>query len=73
MTEQQAGVATVRFEFLLTDGAAGVRNEPRVRGRVLDFTTVTQVPVWRGTGWILCSAFRARPRQLFLSEIIVCD
>lgn len=73
VTEQQTGVTAVRFEPLLTDGAAGVRHEPGVGGGVLHFPTVTQVPVGGCTRWILRSAFGAGPGQLLLSKVLVCD
>lgn len=44
VTEQQAGVSTGRFELLLTDGAARVRNQPRISWRILKLPTVTRVP-----------------------------
>lgn len=44
VTEQQTGVSTAGFELLLTDGAAGVRNQPGVSWRVLQLPTVTRVP-----------------------------
>lgn len=56
VTEQQTGVSTAGFELLLTHGAAGVRSQPGVSWRILQFSTVTHVPE-HNTGHILANNF----------------
>ena len=62
VTEQQAGVSTGGFELLLTDGAAGMRNQPGVSGRILQLPTVTHVPAHTHTHFSVCVSFTAMTR-----------
>lgn len=71
MAEQQTGVSTGWFQVFLADGAAGVRQQPRISRRVLKLPTVTHVPVGGGAWRIFSTTLWTGPGVLLLSKVLV--